>query len=193
MKGSDVFGVETRLRGLGYDVNAVDGVYDGDTVHAVQAFQKVQGLPRSGVVNAATLRALDHPVVPRLLHPQSGRWIEADLTRQVLYVGRDGALDRVLDISSGSGQLYTVDGETSRATTPLGSFRIQRKINGLRVSRLGELWKPSYFNSAGYAIHGSPSVPGYAASHGCIRITNSAADRWFDAFAVGTRVWIYRS
>ena len=44
-------------------------------------------------------------------------------------------------------------------------LHVQRKINGVRVSRLGELYRPAYF-VGGYAIHGSPSVPNFPASHG---------------------------
>ena len=55
------------------------------------------------------------------------------------------------------------------------------------------LYRPAYFNNTGYAIHGSPSVPAYPASHGCIRITNPAMDRYYETLTVGVPVSIYRS
>jgi lipoprotein-anchoring transpeptidase ErfK/SrfK len=109
----------------------------------------------------------------------------------VLYFSRDGVVQRILPVSSGNNALYTVDGITSRAVTPVGSFRVQRKINGVRVSRLGQLYQPAYF-AGGYAIHGSPSVPGLPASHGCIRVTRPAMARLFPLLPVGTPVWVYR-
>jgi lipoprotein-anchoring transpeptidase ErfK/SrfK len=38
---------------------------------------------------------------------------------------------------------------------------------------LGDLWRPRYFNG-GIAVHGSGSIPGYPASHGCARVSNGA-------------------
>ena len=193
MSGADVLKVEQRLAALRYDPAAVDGYYNYDTVHAVMAFQKVNRLPVTGAVDRTTYTKLWNQVTPKLRYPRSGSWIEADLTRQVLYVMRDGRLFRILDISSGSGELYTVEGETHRATTPTGSFRIFHKIDGLRVSRLGELWKPAYFASGGYAIHGSGFVPSWPDSHGCIRITNPAMNRLFPMLTIGMPVFVYRS
>jgi lipoprotein-anchoring transpeptidase ErfK/SrfK len=36
-------------------------------------------------------------------------------------------------------------------------------------------------------------VPPFPASHGCIRITITAMDRWFDKLPVGTPFLVYRS
>jgi lipoprotein-anchoring transpeptidase ErfK/SrfK len=193
MSGNDVLAVERRLRSLRYDVGAVDGVFDYDAVHATMAFQKVNGLPVNGAVDARMQRRLTSPIAPRLRYSRSGAWIEADLTKQTLYYARDGVVLRILDISSGNNQLFTVDGETQRATTPTGSFRIFHKIDGLRVSRLGSLWRPAYFASGGFAIHGSGFVPAYPDSHGCIRITNPAMNRLFPLLTIGMPVYVYRS
>jgi lipoprotein-anchoring transpeptidase ErfK/SrfK len=47
------------------------------------------------------------------------------------------------------------------------------------------------FSPMGYAIHGASSVPGYNASHGCIRVSRDAA-RWLsqDFVQVGTTVTV---
>ena len=94
---------------------------------------------------------------------------------------------RILPISSGNGEEYCVDGECDIAVTPPGSFHIGRKAEGLEVAPLGELWWPMYFNG-GIAIHGSPSVPPYPASHGCIRIPMYAAPTLYDQVGRGTAV-----
>jgi lipoprotein-anchoring transpeptidase ErfK/SrfK len=65
-----------------------------------------------------------------------------------------------------------------------------RKINGLRISRLGALYYPNYLVN-GIAIHGSPSVPPYPASHGCIRIPMFAAKDFYDMTPLGTIVVVY--
>jgi peptidoglycan hydrolase-like protein with peptidoglycan-binding domain len=194
MSGSDVLTAQRRLAALHYDTGALNGYYGYDTQHATMAFQKVNGLTVSGNVDATTRTKLAHPVLPKFRHARAtGTWVEVDLTKQVLLYGRDGKLVRVLDISSGSGKLFTVDGETQRATTPTGSFHVFHKIDGARVSRLGTLWRPAYFASGGYAIHGSSFVPAWPDSHGCVRITNSAMNRLFSMLTIGMPVFVYRS
>lgn len=190
MSGRDVIALQQRLAVLRYDVGAINGYFGYDTLHAVVAFQKVQGLPRTGVVDAATARRLATAGVPALRHRLTGLQVEVDLTRQVLLLGRDGAVIRVVDISSGNDQPYWDQGRRYIARTPRGWFQVERKINGVRVSRLGELYRPAYFYG-GYAVHGSPSVPPYPASHGCIRITNPAMDRLYDLLKIGTPVVVY--
>ncbi len=58
------------------------------------------------------------------------------------------------------------------------------------MSYLGELYNPYYF-LGGYAIHGSPSVPNYPASHGCIRVTNWDMDLLREHLEVGQTLYIY--
>lgn len=193
MSGSDVLKVEQRLQALRYDVGTLDSYFNYDSVHATMAFQKVNRLPVTGAVDRTTYAKLWSPVVPKLRYARTGNWVEADLTRQVLYYVKSGAVWRILDISSGSGETYYVEGETHRAITPTGSFKVFHRIDGMRVSRLGELWKPAYFAQGGYAIHGSGFVPSWPDSHGCIRITNPAMNRLFPMLTIGLPVYVYRS
>jgi lipoprotein-anchoring transpeptidase ErfK/SrfK len=54
------------------------------------------------------------------------------------------------------------------------------------------LYRPKYF-TGGVAVHGFPDVPPYAASHGCVRVTNAAMD-WLWATGrtpIGRPVWVY--
>ncbi|MCW2725956.1 MAG: hypothetical protein JWN35_2877 [Frankiales bacterium] len=190
--GGDVLSLERRLAAQHADVGRIDGVFDSELTHAVLAFQKSQGLPRTATYDAATRVRLAAPAAVRLRAPTAGRAVEIDLTKQVLYVSEAGKLTRVLDISSGSNQLYESQGVTSRAYTPLGSFSIQRKINKMHESPLGLLYRPAFFYQ-GWAIHGSGSVPVYPASHGCIRVTNPVMDRLYDLLTIGTPVTLYSS
>jgi peptidoglycan hydrolase-like protein with peptidoglycan-binding domain len=180
--GPEVQQLQQRLVEMGYWMPAVDGKYGSGTSHAVTAFQKANGLPRTGKADAATLAAMATAPRPTPARPLPGRSIEADLTRQILMVIGDGQVEQVLDISSGK----------ASTPTPKGSYKIQREIDGLRISDLGELWRPKYF-TGGYAVHGSPSVPSKAASHGCIRLTNAEIDwLWASGVApVGTAISVY--
>jgi len=190
-RGADVLAFERRLAGLHYDVGRVDGVYDNSTFHSVIAFQKVNGLARDGIAGPITKAKLAHPTAPRLVQRRSGSYVEINLGRQTMVYARNGGIVRIFDVSSGSGRLYTVDGQTRRAVTPTGNFHVTRKINGWRTSKLGRLYRPAYFYG-GYAVHGSWSVPAYPASHGCVRVTIAAMDRLYNGMPVGLPVKVYR-
>jgi hypothetical protein len=190
LSGPDVLAVEKRLAALRYDVGRVDGYFDYDLRHAVLAFQKVERLSRTGKWAAAERTRVLKPVGFVTRYRTSSLSVEVDITRQVLVLAKNGVVLKIVDVSTGSEGVYYQEGVRQVAHTPRGSFRIYKKINGIRVSPLGELYKPSYFYR-GYAIHGNSSVPAYPASHGCVRITNNVADRLFSTLATGTRVFVY--
>jgi hypothetical protein len=55
---------QQELVQLGYDPGVADGLYGSHTREALEAFQRDQNLPVSGVLDAATLRALDRATAP---------------------------------------------------------------------------------------------------------------------------------
>jgi peptidoglycan hydrolase-like protein with peptidoglycan-binding domain len=199
--GSDVLALQKRLRKLHYDIGPVNGDYGWDTLHAVTAFEKVEGLTPNGDMSMKVWNALDHPKRIHLRHPDAGTYeVEVNIGKQVLLMAHDGHITHILDTSTAGGYLYTnSEGGTSRAITPTGHFSIQYKLTGTRVSKLGTLYYPSYFTDTGYAIHGEGNgndggnVPPYPNSHGCVRITDDAVLRYFSTpyLAVGASVWIY--
>lgn len=191
--GTDVRRLQHRLARLHYDVGAVNGSFGFDLFHAVTAFQKVQGLPDDGQVGTATWTALNHPRRMHLKHPISGTTaVEVSLTRQVVMLAKDGKIWRIIDSSTAGGYYYTnSSGQSEKAVTPEGHFSVQYKQDGWQTSDLGQLYRPAYFTNTGYAIHGETEVPPYPASHGCVRITVPAMDRYYDDFFVGESVWIY--
>ena len=189
-KGPEVLALEERLASMHYDTGKIDGTYDSMTAFAVMAFQKVEGLARTGRATQDVVDKLATASKPAPMMPTGGaNRVEVDLKRQVLFLYKDGALHRTLPVSTGNNKRYCVDGQCATAVTPGGSFKVTRKINGLRVSRLGKLYNPLYFNG-GIAIHGAPSVPGTPASHGCVRIP-MAVSKWFhDTVPTGTPVYV---
>ncbi|MEA2686931.1 MAG: hypothetical protein QOE93_2126, partial [Actinomycetota bacterium] len=188
VSSADVQAVQERLAELGYDVGTADGRFGGRTSYAVMAFQKMEGLDRTGDITPEVRTALAAASPPGPMVPGGpATRVEIDLNRQVLIFWSGGTRTRVLPVSSGNGEEYCVDGECDVAVTPPGSFHIGRKAEGLEIAPLGELWWPMYFNG-GIAIHGSPSVPPYPASHGCIRIPMYAAPSFYDQVSRGTAV-----
>lgn len=183
----DLVDVQHRLKELGYLLGPADGVEGQQTRASVMAFQQVNGLSVDGIVGPVTLAALDSPVAPELRGGPATR-IEVDLTRQLAHVVREGTRVVTLHVSSGNGEAYR--GGTAYARTPVGDFRIERRIHGERHAELGVLYDPLYFYR-GFAIHGSNSVPNHPASHGCIRVTRADARWLINNVADGTPVRIY--
>jgi lipoprotein-anchoring transpeptidase ErfK/SrfK len=186
-----VLAAQQRLSDLGYWLGTPDGTYGAQTAQAVMALQKAAGLSRDGVLGPRTKQALADGVRPHA-RTTSGSAIEIDKTRQLVLVVLGGTVTYAFNTSTGSGQPYTSDGHTYVATTPEGHFAIERQIDGMRVSRLGQLWRPKYF-TGGYALHGAAYIPGYPASHGCARLSNAAIDfLWSSGAApIGRAVWVY--
>jgi hypothetical protein len=180
-RGPAVVQLQRRLATLHYDVGPIDGGFGAQTFHAVVAFQKVNGLVRDGIVGPRTWYALAHPVIPRPRRWLSASSLEVNVTRQVVYLARQGVVLRILDASTGK----------ASTPTPLGNFSIQRRIDGWRQSTLGLMWRPNYFYR-GYAVHGSTSVPAYPASHGCVRVTIPAMNRLWSQLRIGMPVSVYR-
>ena len=195
-RGPAVLEVQSLLQAARYDINVADGSFGDQTFHAVMAFQKANGLDRTGRVGAQTLDAMRAGLTPAPIIPDGGPdRIEVSLPKQYLALYRGGELVRILSISTGDGKPFcTLDPETGetacdKAITPPGSFRVTRRVVGWRESKLGLLYNPLYFNG-GIAIHGAPSVPARPASHGCVRIPMVSADYFPTVVPNGTPVYV---
>lgn len=186
-----VLEAEKKLSAMGYWITRADGRIDASTRHSITAFQKVQGIKRTGVLNAATMSAIRTAGKPATRHAGSGARVEIDITRQVLFVvnGQD-VPTLILPISSGNEQKYFDKGFWQIAHTPRGDFYVTHKINGVRTSTLGDLYYPSYFYG-GIAVHGSNSIPVKPASHGCVRVPRTADVKLFKMMPVGMPVYVY--
>jgi lipoprotein-anchoring transpeptidase ErfK/SrfK len=187
----DVAAAQRTLTDLRYYVGPADGKPGAAMRNAVMAFQKVQGLPADGVVGPATLAALANPTRPALKATAPASRVEVDLTKQVLYVVKGGEIARIMPVSSGNGASYKQkNGVKARSLTPVGWYKIERRIVGVREADLGTLYDPQYFYR-GWAIHGSNSVPAYPASHGCIRVPRPDAKWLLNEISVGMSVYLY--
>jgi len=180
-RGSAVVYLQQRLTALHYDLGGVDGVFGYNTLHAVYAFQKVQAITVDGIVGPVTWSRLASPYRPHARYYRSAAAVEVNLARRVVYLTRSGAVTRILDASPGK----------PSTPTPTGSFSIFRRIDAWHLSPLGWMWRPNYFYG-GYALHGSNSVPTYAASHGCVRVTVPAMNRAWSQLYIGERLYVYR-
>jgi lipoprotein-anchoring transpeptidase ErfK/SrfK len=178
--GGEAKQAAARLSEMGY----------GAGRNALIAFQKYEGRKATGQLTRADFEAIMNASAPEA-RDAGYRHVEVDLDRQVLLlIDDDGAVKKVLPVSTGSNKHYREKGMSGLAYTPRGRFKIYAKIAGWRKSPLGMLYYPNYF-SDGLAIHGNSSVPDTPASHGCIRVPNSAAIDLYKRMPVGTIVLIY--
>jgi len=178
--GRTVAGLTAALAALHY-VTPRTSAFDSRVLDGLYAFQKVQGLPRTGIADAATWAALADPRVPQPRYAQPADHLEVDKPHQVLYVVRGGRVASIVPVSTAG-----VPGDY----TPTGQFAIYRKVTGFDPSPLGVLYDPMYF-TGGYAIHGNPSVPPYPASHGCIRVPMWVIPTLYATNDYGETVYVY--
>ena len=180
LKPSEVKAAQHRLSRMGYPAGRLGLV----------TFQKWEGRRVTGQLTRAEFNAILEADPPK---PKDAGYkhVEVDLDRQVmLLINDEGAVTKILPVSTGSGKHYKEKRMSGLAYTPRGRFRIYGKMEGWRKSPLGLLYYPNYF-SDGLAIHGNPSVPHTPRSHGCVRIPMSEAKDVSEQLPIGTIVLIY--
>ena len=171
-------GIQQRLAGLGYlNGSDVTGSDDYLTEQALLAFQGWEDLDRTGTVTGQTQVALFAAGRPRPAARRPGRRVEIYRDRGDVLLIEDGEVVRVVHASTGS-----------LGRTPAGDFHVYAK-SLYSWSVPFHVWMPyaSYFRG-GIAMHESPDVPSYPASHGCVRLPDGEADRVYRFVDVGTPV-----
>jgi hypothetical protein len=80
---------------------------------------------------------------------------------------------------------------TTGRETPAGIFAVIEKDKDHRSTLYDDAWMPNMQRITwnGIALHGGP-LPGYAASHGCVRMPFGFAEKLFDKTWIGMRVII---
>jgi L,D-transpeptidase-like protein len=106
----------------------------------------------------------------------------------------------IVSIKTQQVTLYDADGWILRAPvstgvtgreTPAGVFAVLEKEKDHHSTMYDDAWMPNMQRITwnGIALHGGP-LPGYAASHGCVRMPYRFAERLFDKTRIGMRVII---
>jgi len=199
--GADVTLLQQRLTDLRLQTGGTSGSFNHLTTQAVWAFQKlVMQIPPSkanGIVTPDVWTAMQGAVTLAARKPSStAAHVEVYVPEQVLVVFKAGVPVLMSHISTGSGKSWkaaivldpgTPDnpGATpltqhilGSSITPGGSYKFVWRYttgDGWRTGKLGKMYKPMYFNQ-GVAVHGMTDVPGYPASHGCVRLPMGATD-----------------
>ncbi|MGZ5830093.1 MAG: L,D-transpeptidase family protein [Xanthobacteraceae bacterium] len=106
----------------------------------------------------------------------------------------------IVSIKSQKVTFYDTDGWNLRAPvstgttgreTPAGVFALLEKDKDHHSTMYDDAWMPNMQRITwnGIALHGGP-LPGYAASHGCVRMPFGFAENLFDKTRIGMRVII---
>lgn len=188
--GRGVRALEKALHRGSYPSGRVDGRFGYEDREAVIAYEKVHRMRRNGLVSPLEFEGIAADPKPSVPKRRPRRFVEIDISRQVLFEVKHRKVVHTLPVSTGGEYLYESGGQVYRAHTPRGRFSILRKVAGWAYGSLGALWYPNYF-IGGFAIHGYPEVPVYPASHGCVRIPMYAAIPFFYREPIGTPVFVH--
>src|SRR5580692_591964 len=141
----------------------------------------------------AALTVLTADAAARPAHPAAP--VEATAPREA-----GEPIMAIVSIRSQQVTFYDADGWILRAPvstgtkgreTPAGVFAVLEKDKDHHSSLYDDAWMPNMLRITwnGIALHGGP-LPGYAASHGCVRMPFGFAEKVFDKAPMGMRVII---
>jgi peptidoglycan hydrolase-like protein with peptidoglycan-binding domain len=174
-RGPAVRWLQQTLRFDGYALPGLSSVFDAATVDALLAFQRVHGLPLTGVVDRRLWEVIGTSGSPRARIP-FGDHIEVDKSRQLLFEVRAGTVVSVTRVSTGA-----------TGNTPVGHWHVYAKGLGFNAKGMYD----SLFFLRGFAIHGYVSVPTYPASHGCVRTPLWFAPGIYSRWGIGSSVYVF--
>ncbi|WP_315837018.1 L,D-transpeptidase [Bradyrhizobium prioriisuperbiae] len=152
------------------------------------------GLP--GLVMLAAMAAL--PALTVDAAAKQGR--RAQVTEATAPREAGDPIMAIVSIKSQQVTIYDADGWIKRAPvstgvkgreTPAGVFAVIEKDKDHHSTLYDDAWMPNMQRITwnGVALHGGP-LPGYAASHGCVRMPYEVAENLFDKTWIGMRVII---
>jgi L,D-transpeptidase catalytic domain len=177
-QGRSVRLLQSELDVLHYAV-PLSGVFDEGTGRALIAYRKMTGLARVAAAGREVFELLQRGAGRfHVRYRRDGRHVEADLSRQVLAEIEPGGQVRTI---------YTMSSGKPSTPTVIGHFQVYLKTPGVNSEGMVD---SNYF-IRGYAIHGYPEVPTYAASHGCLRVPIPDAPAIYAWVRAGTPVDVY--
>ena len=176
-KGPEASRLNHALREQGYFVRGKKQFTDS-TGMALLAFRKVNGMDRNEKYSKGIFKTLlegegGYP----LQHPDEGKHVEADLSKQVMVLADEGEPKYTFTVSSGASSTPTVTGH----------YEFYLKTPGYNAKRM---YYSAYF-IRGYATHGYSSVPNYPASHGCLRNPIPDSRFIYNWINIGDDIWVY--
>ncbi len=206
-RGDGLRAVQAALRDMGFALHGgADGRQGPHTARALRNFQVHAGLPPTGTLDAATLRALDAMAPPPGARGQSRglpsafydgqpvRVVVALREHRTFLFDPQGRLVDIFPNATGAAAtptragLKVVRAKLDQAAAEAAGARLwnDRHVFGTRLLDLS--WVDG--RRSGEELHGTsaPALLGTDVSHGCIRHSNEAIVVLHDALSAGDRV-----
>jgi len=200
--GLDTQRVQRRLESMGYLYRGDDGVFGKNTTAGLTYFQKVNGIPETGIADEVTQNLLFSENAVESDRPYHPYYIKVDLSEQRLYVyawsgDKYSKLVKKVKCSTGLPKTPTPPGVYQETTGPGKRWHRFKDFN---------VWAQYAFYIKGdYMIHSvlfnkkggrptssSVSNLGRKASHGCVRVAVKDAKWIWENCGVGTTVKIQK-
>jgi lipoprotein-anchoring transpeptidase ErfK/SrfK len=144
----------------------------------VLAYRKVNGMDRTKKAGAGILKAVfEGKGGYHVKYPDAGEHAEVPLDKQVLVLVKDGKPFAIYPVSTGKPSTPTITGH----------YYFYRQEPGTNSE--GMVY--SFYWHNGYAVHGYPEVPNYAASHGCVRTFIADQPRIYEQLHFGESIFVW--
>jgi hypothetical protein len=175
--GRVVRGFKRALARMGY-VSGGGSCFGARTGREVLAYRKVNGgAPSEQAGRGLVADVFGGRGAYRVRHPGAGEHAEVPLSRQVLVLAKGGRPFAIYPVSTGKPSTPTVTGH----------YRFYLRSPGYNSKGMYY----SFYWHNGYAVHGYAEVPGYPASHGCIRTFIADQPRIYDQLHYGESIFVF--
>ncbi|MBS1842997.1 MAG: L,D-transpeptidase [Actinobacteria bacterium] len=168
---------KSRLAKMGY-VSGGGRCFTPRLAREVLAYRKVNDMDRTKKAGPGLVKAVfEGKGGYHVKHPDAGEHAEVPLDKQVLVLVKDGKPFAIYPVSTGKPSTPTITGH----------YYFYRQEPGTNSE--GMVY--SFYWHNGYAVHGYPEVPNYAASHGCVRTFIADQPRIYEQLHFGESIFVF--
>jgi L,D-transpeptidase catalytic domain len=168
---------KSHLAKMGY-VSGGGKCFTARLAREVLAYRKVNDMDRTKKAGSGLLKAAFEGkggYTPK--YPDAGEHAEVPLAKQVLVLIKNGKPFAIYPVSTGKPSTPTITGH----------YEFYRQEPGVNSEGMVD----SFYWHNGYAVHGYPEVPNYAASHGCVRTFIADQPRIYESFHFGESIFVF--
>jgi lipoprotein-anchoring transpeptidase ErfK/SrfK len=168
---------KSHLAKMGY-VSGNGDCFTARLGREVLAYRKVNNMDRTKKAGAGLVKSVFAGKGGyHVKYPDAGEHAEVPLDKQVLVLVKNGKPFAIYPVSTGKPSTPTITGH----------YEFYRQEPGVNSEGMVD----SFYWHNGYAVHGYPEVPNYAASHGCVRTFIADQPRIYESFHFGESIYVF--
>jgi hypothetical protein len=168
---------KSHLAKMGY-VSGNGDCFTARLGREVLAYRKVNNMDRTKKAGAGLVKSVFAGKGGyHVKYPDAGEHAEVPLDKQVLVLVKNGKPFAIYPVSTGKPSTPTITGH----------YEFYRQEPGVNSEGMVD----SFYWHNGYAVHGYPEVPNYAASHGCVRTFIADQPRIYESFHFGESIYVW--